>query len=377
MRLLASGRLVCPDRVAEGWLRIADGRLIDVDTGPAPSSEPDEHTVQLDGYVLPGFVDVHCHGGGGAAFTSGVEAQARAAAEFHLGHGSTTLLASLVTAPLDTLATQAATLTALAADGTVAGLHFEGPFLAAKRCGAQNPAHLRDPDPAAVETLLDAAAGYAAMITVAPELPGALDLVRRAQDAGVITAIGHTDASYEQAQAAIDAGATVATHLFNGMRPLHHREPGPILACLAAPQVTCELINDGVHLDPHVVRFAAQNGTACLVTDAISAAGSGDGSYQLGALAVQVTDGVARLAEGGTIAGSTLTMDAAVRRAVRDCGLSLVDASSAASFTPARALGLADTVGTLEPGKRADLVVLDDDLELTAVMRAGEWVVGP
>lgn len=377
MTVLAGGRLVGPERVTAGWLRVADGRLTDVGTGPPPAPTADEHSLQLDGYVLPGFVDLHCHGGGGATFTTDDPAQARAAADFHLRHGTTTMLASLVTAPLATLTGQAAVLSGLAADGAIAGVHFEGPFLSAQRCGAQDPAHLRDPDPGAVEALLDAAAGRAAMITVAPELPGALDLVRTAVAAGVVPAVGHTDATYDQARAAIDAGATVATHLFNGMRPLHHREPGPILACLSAPQVTCELINDGVHLDPRVVRFAAETGTACLVTDAISAAGSSDGTYQLGSLAVQVADGVARLADGGSIAGSTLTMDTAVRRAVQDAGLSLVDAARAASLTPAQALGLADTVGSLEPGKRADLVVLDDALQLTGVMRAGEWAIGP
>ncbi|HEX6445384.1 MAG TPA: N-acetylglucosamine-6-phosphate deacetylase [Streptosporangiales bacterium] len=374
MTVLGGGRVVLPGRVVEGWVQVVDGRVREVGTGAEP--EDADRRDARGGYVLPGFVDIHCHGGGGATFTTPDPDEARRAARFHLGHGTTTMLASLVTASLDTLAEQARVLGKLAADGVVAGVHFEGPFLSAKRCGAQDPAYLRDPDPAGFDRLVAAADGHARMMTIAPELPGAVDLVRRAGEAGLVPAVGHTDAGYDQTRAAIDAGARVATHLFNGMRPLHHRDPGPVLACLAAPEVTCELINDGTHLaDPLVAYVAASSGTTALVTDAMGAAGVTDGVYQLGSMRVRVVDGVARLADGDTIAGSTLTMDVAVRRAVRDVGLDWPLVARAASLTPARVLGLDREIGSLEPGKRADLVVLDAaGLSVSAVMRAGEWL---
>jgi N-acetylglucosamine-6-phosphate deacetylase len=199
-------------------------------------------------------------------------------------------------------------------------------------------------------------------------------------DSGVIAAVGHTDATYEATLKAVEAGATVATHLFNAMPALLHRTPGPVAALLEDERVTVELINDGVHLHPAVLELAfarAGAGRVAFVTDAMGAAGMGDGVYPLGPLQVRVTDGVARLVEGGSIAGSTLTLDEALRRAVTVDGLRVEDAVRALTLTPARLLGVADRVGTIEPGKDADLVVLDDGYRVTGVMRRGEWVVAP
>lgn len=382
MAVLTGARLVLPSAVTPGRIEVAGDRLARVvpdDPGVPGTTQGDGETFDLgDAYVLPGFVDMHCHGGGGAAFTTGDEAEARTVAAFHLAHGTTTMLASLVTAPVETLVKHAAALGGLAAEGVVAGVHFEGPFLSAARCGAQDPAHLRAPDPDAFARMVDAAGGHARMMTIAPELPGATDLVARAVAAGVVAAVGHTDATYDETRAAIDAGASVATHLFNGMRPVHHREPGPVLSCLAAPEVTCELINDGVHLAGATVAYVAASSRAALVTDAMGAAGMGDGTYQLGSMRITVAGDTATLTGTDTIAGSTLTMETAVRRAVRDVGLDWPAVSVAASLAPARALGLADELGSLEEGKRADLVVLDpDDLTVRAVMRAGVWVTAP
>jgi N-acetylglucosamine-6-phosphate deacetylase len=214
------------------------------------------------------------------------------------------------------------------------------------------------------------------MVTLAAELEHAADAVATFAGEGVIAAIGHTDASYDEARAAIGAGATVATHLFNAMRPVHHREPGPIPALLEDERVTVELICDGVHLHPAIVRMAiAAAGVerVVLVTDAMEAAGVGDGDYVLGELAVRVVDGVARLVEGGAIAGSTLTMDRAFRFVVQ-AGVAVQDAVRMASATPARLLGLSDQVGELRAGLDADLVVLDETLALQAVMAKGLWV---
>jgi N-acetylglucosamine-6-phosphate deacetylase len=212
------------------------------------------------------------------------------------------------------------------------------------------------------------------MVTLAPELPGGLDAVRALTAAGVVAAVGHTDATYDQTRAALDAGASVGTHLFNAMRGLHHREPGPVTALLEHPDAFVELIADGVHLHPAVLRLAAgrKSHLAVLVTDAMAAAAAGDGDYELGALSVEVRDGVARLVSNGAIAGSTLTMASAVRFAVQSGGLPIEEAVRAATTTPAAMLGL-ERVGALRPGYRADLVVLDEHLDVLAVLDRGSW----
>ncbi|MFI8891907.1 N-acetylglucosamine-6-phosphate deacetylase [Streptomyces paradoxus] len=333
-----------------------------------------------DHYVIPGFVDLHNHGGGGASFTSGSVDDILKGIHTHRLHGTTTLVASTVTGDMDSLVHRAGLLSELAEQGEIAGVHFEGPFISPCRKGAHSEALLREPHPADVRKLIDAARGRARMLTLATELPGGLDSVRLLADHGVIAAIGHTDATYEQTVEAIDAGATVATHLFNAMPPLGHRSPGPITALLEDDRVTVELINDGTHLHPAALRLAFHHAGAdrvAFITDAMDAAGFGDGRYWLGPLEVEVADGVARLVEDGTIAGSTLTLDRAFKRAVTVDGLSVEDAVTALSANPARLLGMADTIGSLEPGKYADLLILDSAYELKGVMRRGEWVVGP
>ncbi|WP_328413282.1 N-acetylglucosamine-6-phosphate deacetylase [Streptomyces violaceus] len=331
-------------------------------------------------YVIPGFVDLHNHGGGGASFTSGSAEDLLKGIHTHRLHGTTTLVASTVTGDLDFLTGRAGLLSELAEQGEIAGVHFEGPFISPCRKGAHAENLLRDPHPADVRKLIDAARGQARMVTLATELPGGLDSVRLLAEQGVIAAIGHTDATYEQTVEAIDAGATVATHLFNAMPPLGHRSPGPITALLEDDRITVELINDGTHLHPAALQLAFHHAGAdrvAFITDAMDAAGFGDGRYWLGPLEVEVADGVARLVEDGTIAGSTLTLDRAFKRAVTVDGLSVEDAVTALSANPARLLGMADTIGSLEPGKFADLVLLDSAYDLKGVMRRGEWVVGP
>ena len=366
--------MVTPDGVLQpGWIRLDAGKIAAV--GSASDPGPGGDVFDLGGaWVLPGFVDMHVHGGGGAAYTSGDPGEARAAAAFHRSHGTTTTLASLVTAEVDELERAVHGLAPLVAEGVLAGLHLEGPYLSPRHRGAHDGALLRTPDAGELDRLLAAGDGTVRMVTLAPELPGGLELVRRTVAAGAVAAVGHTDATYEQARSAFAAGARVATHLYNAMRALGHRDPGPVAAALEDERVTIELINDGVHLHDAVAALAVRTagaGRTAFITDAMAAAGMPDGAYALGSLDVEVRHGEARLAGGGSIAGSTLTMDVALRRAVQVLGLPIADAARAAATTPARVLGL--RTGALEAGLDADLVVLDDELQLTAVMVRGEW----
>jgi N-acetylglucosamine-6-phosphate deacetylase len=374
--LLGNGRIVTPDGVLDpGWVDVVGERLDAIGAGAPP--RPPDH--DLEGHtVVPGFVDTHVHGGGGGTYLAASQDEVTRVADFHLSHGTTTTFASLVSAPAEALERQVPAVAELVEDGTVAGIHLEGPWLSEIRRGAHDPANLRPPTPAEVARLLSLGRGTVSMVTLAPELDGGMEAVRQVIDAGVTVAVGHSDASYETVLAAVDAGATVGTHLFNGMPPLHHRAPGPVGALLADSRVTVELIADGVHLHPATVGLAIEAAgvdRVSLVTDAMAAAGVGDGIYGLGARKVRVQDGVARLADGSSIAGSTLTMDAAFRFVVREVGLSLEQAARVAATTPARAFGL-DSIGALRPGLRADLVVLDADLGVVAVLRRGAWVAG-
>ncbi|WP_390898692.1 N-acetylglucosamine-6-phosphate deacetylase [Streptomyces fulvoviolaceus] len=373
--ILSGADLVLPTGTVKNGRLIIDGARI---TGAAPANA---QVIDVSGHTLvPGFVDLHNHGGGGASFTSGTADDVVKGIDTHRRHGTTTLVASTVTGDMDFLAQRAGLLSELAEQGDIAGIHFEGPFISPCRKGAHSEALLRDPDPAEVRKLIDAARGKARMVTLATELPGGIDSVRLLAEHGVIAAIGHTDATYEQTLEAIDAGATVATHLFNAMPPLGHRDPGPIVALLEDERITVELINDGTHLHPASLQLAFHHAGAsrvAFITDAMDAAGFGDGRYMLGPLEVEVSEGVARLVEGGSIAGSTLTLDRAFKRAVTVDRLPVEDVVAAISANPARLLGMYDRIGSLEPGKDADLVLLDHQFDLKGVMRRGEWVVDP
>lgn len=376
--VLTGARVVLPTGIADGGRVVVEGSRI---ADRAPETAEGAQVVDLTGHwLVPGFVDVHNHGGGGASFTSGSVEEILQGIHTHRLHGTTTLVASTVTVDMDFLAQRAGLLSELAEQGEIAGIHFEGPFISPCRKGAHSEALLRHPEPAEVRKVIDAARGRARMVTLATELPGGVDSVRLLVEQGVIAAIGHTDASYEQTVEAIDAGASVATHLFNAMPQLGHREPGPVAALLEDERVTVELINDGVHLHPASLELAfrhAGGSRVAFITDAMDAAGFGDGRYRLGPLEVEVSEGVARLVEGGSIAGSTLTLDRAFRRAVTVDRLPVEDVVAAISANPARLLGMYDRVGSLEAGKDADLVVLDAEFVLKGVMRRGEWVVDP
>lgn len=378
MLLAADTVLTGAELLRPGWIDVADGRVRATGAGAPPGPARELGAVT----VVPGFVDTHVHGGAGANFTAADTAQTAAAVDLHRRHGTTTLIASLVTAAPQELLRQVGGLAADVRSGLLDGIHLEGPWLSESRCGAHEPALMRDPDPAEVDRVLAAGAGCIRMVTLAPERHGAPGAIDRFVGAGVVVAVGHTEATYAQTRCAIDAGATVGTHLFNAMRPIDRREPGPVIALLEDDRVTVELITDGVHLDPaiyrHVTRSAGPQRVS-LITDAMAATGMADGWYELGPLGVQVTGGVARVAGTETIAGSTATMDHVFRFAVAHSGLArdaaLRSAVSQASVNPARALGLPDA--RLLAGTAADLVVLDADLAVAGVLRRGQWVVEP
>jgi N-acetylglucosamine-6-phosphate deacetylase len=379
MIALSGGRVVSGRTVLEpGWLTVTDGRITAAGRGAAPAAG---HRVDLaGGFVLPGFIDLHMHGGGGAQITTDDPAEIRRAVAFHRRHGTTRTLASLVTDRLDRMIAAVTVLAGLirAGEPGIAGIHLEGPFLNPAKRGSHHHEHLLAPDPAALRQLLAAGQGHIRVVTLAPELPGGMALLDEIVRAGVIAAVGHTDATYGQARDAFAGGARLATHLFNAMRPFHHRDPGPAGAALADPGVTCEIINDGVHVHGEAVRVALAAAGAdriAFVTDATPAAGMTSGDYLLGPVPVTAAGGTVRLADG-TLAGSTLTMDAAVRHGVRELGLPLADVATAAATTPARLLGIADRTGSLTAGKAADFVVLDDDLRVRAVVADGVLVHG-
>jgi N-acetylglucosamine-6-phosphate deacetylase len=416
------GRVVLPDdELADGVVVVRGDRIAWV--GPAADAtadagvRPEELPAHGAAVLLPGLVDLHCHGGGGTGFPDVTAPDAaRAAVAEHRRHGTTTLVASLVTDTPEALLTRVAALAPLAATDELAGIHLEGPFLAAERCGAQDPDRMRPGDPDLVRALAAAAQGHLVTMTVAPEVAGVLGTRTSSAEAGpddvgrdgvvaalaacgAVPSLGHTDASAARTREALhrarDAlrraladgvlapaarAVPTVTHLFNGMRPLHHRDPGPVAACLAAAargEAVLELVADGVHLHPDTARAVLETvgaANVALVTDAMAATGMPDGEYVLGGLPVRVVDGVARLAAGGAIAGGTSHLLDVVRTVVAS-GVPLVEAVRAASLTPAEVLGRTD-VGALTAGRRADVVVVDADLRPLGVLRGGRWVEG-
>ncbi|KUG60696.1 N-acetylglucosamine-6-phosphate deacetylase [Nesterenkonia jeotgali] len=379
--ILAEAALTPEGALGRYWLRLEQGRILDAGHGHPPQT-PDLHLTE--GVLAPGFVDVHAHGGGGAAFTDGAAA-ARQVLAAHRHRGTTTMLGSLVSAPLPELLEQAEQLRALVETGDLAGIHLEGPWLSPDHRGAHESSMLSDPTPEAVSAVLDHPAGQLLRyVTLAPELPGALEAAARLRAAGLTVGVGHTGASCAQTREAIAAGASAATHLFNAMKGLHHRDPGAALALLEEPTSFLELISDGVHLDAEMIRFvwdsARRNGgpqRPVLVSDAMPGAAAPDGRYRLGAVDVEVLGGVARrvTSDGslGAIAGSTLTLSAAVRESILRAGIEPAQALMAATANPAAMIGL-ENVGRLLPGGRADLVLLDPEWQVRRVMYRGRWL---
>ena len=377
--LIHSARVVTDGLVRpSGWVLFDGDTIAATGEGRPPAADlAHASTTQIvDGrgrFLTPGFIDIHCHGGGGATFSDGAPAIAVALA-VHRAHGTTRSVLSLATATIEDLESQLDTVAAISArDPLVLGSHLEGPFLSRSHKGAHDATLLRRPDPSSLSRLLEAGAGSIRQMTLAPELPGGMEALTSLVEADVAVAIGHTDVSYQGACAAFGAGATILTHAFNGMNGMHHRAPGPVLAAIRCAGVTLEIINDGVHVDPEMVALACDEapGRVALITDAMAAAGSPDGEYMLGALRVLVSDRVARLADGDSIAGSTLALDAALRQAVESVRLPVQTAVAALTQVPARVIGRSHDLGRLAVGYAADAMLLDETLHVTAVWAGG------
>lgn len=380
--LIRCHTIYTPDvRLKDGWIAVREGKIYDLGCGTPP--EPFSHDHWLDAgelLVVPGLVDLHLHGGGGREVMEGSLEALRDVARVHAANGTCTIVPATVSASpgaLQQVATAVAQL--IGAQGNeeaeIVGLHLEGPFICPEKKGAHVPEHIRAVDRSLLDSLQELSGNYLRIVTMAPELPGALELIADLTRRGILVSMGHSRASYDVARQAIAAGATQVTHLFNAMDSLHHRQPGLCGAALATDSVVAELIADGFHIHPAVLSLVAQvkgPDRLVLVTDAMAAAGLGDGEYNLGGHRVYVQGGRAALADG-TLAGSTLTLHRAVVNMVKMAGVSLQNALKMASQTPAMQLGLQGRKGCIRPGADADLVFLDQALEVKGVMVRGSF----
>lgn len=329
----------------------------------------------FEGMVLPGFIDTHCHGGGGFFFSNTERGNIESIAEFHLKHGTTTLFASLVTADKETLLAQVTRLGSFLPLSTIAGIHLEGPWLSTQFNGAHDPSLLRAPDSTEIIQLFKASNGYLTSVSVAPELNNAMEAISLLESLGVTVALGHTDANSEETVTAINAGAKVVTHFYSCMRPISHRVSTLALEALYNKDIYLEFILDGSHIQKNAIQLLLDVAKERLVavTDAISAAGMPDGELTLGNVSVTVKDGVAKLAGSDLLAGSTLTMDRAYKFLMDNFNVSAVEAVAYFSGNPAKIYNL-ENVGSIEVGKLANFVVVNNLNEVVSVIQAGDAV---
>ncbi|MDP9727191.1 MULTISPECIES: N-acetylglucosamine-6-phosphate deacetylase [Alicyclobacillus] len=374
--LLINARIVGEDKILDpGWMHVTEGVIGELGHGAPPNelfSGLAYHQVDARGqWVVPGFIDMHVHGANGADVMDGTSSAIEKIGQFHIQHGTTGWLPTTLTAPIEALekSIQASGIAQQTAwrsgSAQVLGVHLEGPFLSPSKMGAQNPVFVQPPNISIMKRLLETVPGLVRKVTLAPEQPGALQLIQFLREEKVIVSIGHTVASYEETIKAFEAGATHATHVFNAMNSIHHREPGAVGACLLSQNVICELIADGHHVHPEVLklvmRLKGKDGVI-LITDAIGATGKPDGVYQLGGMNIVVKQGISTLQDSQSLAGSTLTMDEAIRNMMIQVGVTLFEAIQMASLTPARELGLDHRKGVLAVGHDADFVLLDESL---------------
>ena len=377
---ITGGAVVTPSKIIEKGVALCEDGLIKA-VGPSGEIEPEPGSRIIDAtgrVVMPGFIDTHFHGSGGDDVMADGDEGIRRISRALLKFGTTGYLVTTVAARHEELMRAVEDTIAAEEDDPFAaeilGLHIEGPYINPKFKGAQPEWGIRDPDFDECAQLLDAAAGRIKIMTIAPELPGGLEMIKTLARAGVAPSVGHSEADYDMALAAIEAGATRATHLFNAMSGVHHRKPGLAAAALNEPGLCAEMICDGVHVNPRMVALAwkakGRDGMT-LVTDASAAQGMGDGVFTLGGFQIQVRGPLCTLMDGVTIASSTLTMNRAAANAISFAGMSPIDAAHTASLAPAKACGVADRKGSIEVGKDADLAILNPDFSVSHTIRAG------
>jgi N-acetylglucosamine-6-phosphate deacetylase len=378
--IIRGGTLITPrETLLDHDLVIEDGLIASVH--PAEQSRAASSDLQhIDArglWVIPGLIDVHVHGSAGSDTMDATSAAIQTMAEFFARHGVTSYLPTTITAPslaIDAAIQNVINMAQPPAGARYLGAHLEGPYISSQFRGAQPQEWLRSPDPQEYEKWFET--GVIRLVALAPELPGAIEMIERGARQGIRFSVGHSSASYEQVEQAADYGLRQATHTFNGMTGLHHREPGAAGAVLTDERIYAEIIADGIHLHPAVVKLVVRakgTGRTILVTDAIRAAGLKDGEYDLGGQIVQVRDGIARTSRG-SLAGSTLAMDAALRNVIRFAGITIQDALKMATTTPAEALGLSSRKGIIQPGADADLALVDPDLNVQATIVNGALV---
>ncbi|MDQ7839540.1 MAG: N-acetylglucosamine-6-phosphate deacetylase [bacterium] len=386
---VVGGRVLTPFReIPEGVVIVRNGRIEAVGPATSLAIPPDAHRVIAAGHtVVPGFVDIHVHGGAGADFMDASVESAEIICAFHARGGTTSLLATLRTAPVDEIIRALAVLRQLAdqtrADADVAGVHIEGPYFAPTEAGAQPPSAMKDPNPEEWSRLLDYA-DIVRRMSVAPELSRALELGRELVARGIVASIGHTAATFDEVVAAVEAGFTHVTHMYSSMSGLRRvqafRIPGVIEATLLLDELSTEMIADGRHLPASLMRLiikAKGLDRLCVCTDAVRVAGFPPGEHTWAGRKVLVEDDVAKLPDRSFFAGSIATMDRCVRTMVHEVGLPLLDAVKLATINPARFVHLDGDRGSLAPGKRADLVVLDGELTVRWTIVGGRVVHGP
>lgn len=381
---LLRGRLLLSNEMLEdGVLAWRDGKILYAGVPEGLPEQIRREAVSMPvperGLIVPGFIDIHVHGGNGEDFMDASPEVLDKITSFHSTQGTTAMLATSMTAPKKRLDSVLAEVARYRSGETpyaqLEGVHLEGPFFSPKWPGAQNPEHIILPDVSWLEAWEKQYPGLIRQVTLAPEREGALEVISWLREQRITAALGHTDATYEEVERAVEAGLHHAVHTFNAMTPLHHRLPGAAGAVLSDPRISAEVIADGIHVHPAAISILAQlkqhSDQLVLITDAMSAAGLDDGEYKIGDLPVIVKHGEARLKDGGALAGSTLTMIRGFRYLVQEVGLSLNAASRAASLTPARLLCIDHRTGSLAQGKQADIVLLNAELDIEGV-----WVKG-
>lgn len=380
--IILTGNVVTPSKlIKDGSVIVEKGKIASVKNRKYNTAGTDAEIIDAgDGFIVPGFIDLHVHGGGGFDVMDGSCGAVKEIAKVHCRHGTTAFLATTMTMSKDKILKSLEAVSEAFIKGTgtaeVLGVHLEGPYINPLKKGAQKEEDIRN---ASIEELIEfneASGNLIRIVSLAPEMPGAIELIKWLGRHDIIASVAHSDATYTQMLEGIEAGLTHVTHIFNAMRGFDHREPGVAGAALFAPGLTVEMIADGIHLHPLAMKLVTtvkDKEKIILITDAMRAAGKADGTYNLGGQEVFVSQGNARLKDG-TLAGSVLTLDSAVRNMIKVAGISLEEAIGMVTINPAVCLGIEDSKGSLEPGRDADIVILDEKLEVNATIIKGKVV---